>query len=133
MLAGLAAWLNQAGHTFDENPLTPEAFTGLLARVEDGTINQNTGKDVLKEMLESGQDAASIIRKRGLEQISNDEVIADMVNQVLDQHPQEVQAYLNGKEALLNWLFGQVMKTAKGKANPQIVRKTLQAQLASRK
>ena len=97
--------------------------------VEKGTINQSTGKEVLAEMLSSGKDAVEIIEAKGLHQISDGGLITQMVSDVLSANPDEVQSYLGGKETLINWLFGQVMKTAKGKANPQLLKEELQKQL----
>ena len=57
----------------------------------------------------------------------------EMIEAVLDENPEQVAAYLGGKESLLNWFFGQVMRAAKGQANPQIVREMLNQQLARRK
>ena len=74
-----------------------------------------------------------IVEEKDLEQVSDSELIDDMVANVLRSNPDEVQAYLTGKETIANWLFGQVMQEAKGKANPQFVKKILQEQLNSKK
>jgi len=101
--------------------------------VEKGIINQSTGKEVLVEMLESGKSAEVIVKGKGLQQVSDSKLINDMVDTVLVNNPEEVKAYLNGKETIINWLFGQVMQSARGKANPQVVKKLLQEQLNSKK
>ena len=80
-------------------------------------------------MLSSGKSAMAIIDARGLHQISDSSLITDLVQGVLQANPKEVQAYLDGKETLANWMFGQVMREAKGKANPQVVKAELQRQL----
>ncbi|MFN2236687.1 MAG: Asp-tRNA(Asn)/Glu-tRNA(Gln) amidotransferase subunit GatB, partial [Anaerolineales bacterium] len=82
------------------------------------------------EMLQSGSSARQIIETKGLRQVSDSDQIARMVQDVLDENPQQVAEYLSGKEGLINWLFGQVMRSAKGKANPQVVREELSKQLA---
>jgi aspartyl-tRNA(Asn)/glutamyl-tRNA(Gln) amidotransferase subunit B len=109
--------------------ITPEQFTNLIARVESGAINQNTGKEVLGEMLASGKPADVIIAEKGLQQISDAGSIRPLVQKVLAAYPAEVGAYLGGKETVMNWLFGQVMREAQGKGNPQVVRQELQDQL----
>ena len=98
-----------------------------------GTINQNTGKTVLGEMLESGKSAGDIIQARGLEQISDGDAITAMISKALADHPGEVSSYLAGKETLANWFFGQVMRQAGGKANPTVVRAELERQLSALK
>ncbi len=129
MLTDLFAWLNQNETALEDIKLKPEEFINLVEAVEKGTINQNTGKEVLAEMLDSGKSAAQIINSRGLQQVSDAGLITAMVEKVLQENPAEVEAYRTGKETLANWLFGQVMKEAKGKANPQVVKAELQRQL----
>jgi aspartyl-tRNA(Asn)/glutamyl-tRNA(Gln) amidotransferase subunit B len=80
-------------------------------------------------MVASDKPADIIVSERGLSQVSDSAVIASLVKQVLAQHPEQVASYLQGKEAIANWLFGQVMRAAKGQANPQIVRAELEKQL----
>jgi aspartyl-tRNA(Asn)/glutamyl-tRNA(Gln) amidotransferase subunit B len=133
MLTDLFAWIKQSGTPLKKINATPADFTDLIALVEKGVINQTTGKEVLVEMLESGKSAKLIVKGKGLQQVSDSGLINDMVETVLNNNPDEVQAYLKGKDTIANWLFGQVMQEAKGKANPQIVKKILQEQLNSRK
>jgi aspartyl-tRNA(Asn)/glutamyl-tRNA(Gln) amidotransferase subunit B len=123
-------WMNQSGETITSLSVTPEALGKLLRRVQKEEINQTTGKSVLAEMLQSGKSAKQIIEAKGLRQVSDSAQIAGIVKSVLDQNPGQVAAYLGGKEGLINWLFGQVMRGAKGKANPQVVREELDRQLA---
>jgi len=129
LLTDLFAWLNQRGTSFDEMKLTPQDFTKLVAQVEEGMVNQNTAKEVLVEMLETGQTASAIIDAKGLRQISDSDFITSLVTQAIKDHPNEVKSYLAGKENIANWLFGQVMRAAQGKANPQVVKEELQKQL----
>jgi aspartyl-tRNA(Asn)/glutamyl-tRNA(Gln) amidotransferase subunit B len=133
MLTDLFAWIKQSGNTLEKLKINPIDFTALIALVEKGDINQTTGKKVLAEMLVSGKSAELIVKGRGLQQVSDSGLINDMVETVLNNNPDEVQAYIKGKDAIANWLFGQVMQEAKGKANPQVVKKILQEQLNSRK
>ena len=126
----LFGWMNQSGETIQNMSVTPEALGKLLNHIQNGEINQTTGKAVLVEMLQSGSSARQIIESRGLRQVSDSDQIARMVQDILDENPQQVTEYLSGKEGLINWLFGQVMRSAKGKANPQVVREELSKQLA---
>ena len=126
-------WMNERGIPAGALPLTPDRLGELLRIAQRGEINQNTAKKVLAEMLESGKPAAEIVAARGLRQVSDEGQIAAWVQAVLDAHPDQVQAYLNGKESLANWLFGQVMRQARGKANPQVVKKILDEKLADLK
>jgi aspartyl-tRNA(Asn)/glutamyl-tRNA(Gln) amidotransferase subunit B len=136
MTGEMFAWLNQRGAqalTFEQVNVSPQALADLLQAVAGGQINQNTAKIVLAEMLETGRTAAEIISARGLQQISDSDAITQMIRKALDDNPAEVTNYLAGKESLANWFFGQVMRQAGGKANPQVVRSELERQLAQLK
>ncbi len=125
----LFGWLNQNGASFEQLKVTPPALAGLLRSLSKGEVNQPTAKAILSEMLSTGQSAPSIIVARGLVQISDASHIAGLVRQVLDASPQELASYRAGKETLANWFFGQVMKVARGQANPQVLRAELERQL----
>ena len=113
--------------------LPPDSFVRLIAAVDEGTINQNTGKEVLAEMLATGQTADAIIEEKGLMQVSDGNLITDLITKTLEANSDEVQSYLNGKETVSTWLFGQVMRSAQGKANPQVVKEELNRQLENLK
>jgi aspartyl-tRNA(Asn)/glutamyl-tRNA(Gln) amidotransferase subunit B len=88
---------------------------------------------VLAEMFASSAIAEAIVARGGLRQISDSDAIAGLVRGVLADHPAEVQAYLGGKETLSKWLFGQVMRAARGQANPQVLQGELERQLGERR
>ena len=107
----------------------PEALAELVGLVAAGEINQSTGKTVLAEMFQSGKNAGEIVESHGLKQVSDEELISELVSQVLAENPDQVVSFKAGKETVANWLFGQVMRKAAGKANPQVVRVELERQL----
>lgn len=125
----LFALLNETGVGIDACPISPQALAELLLMVSAGEINQNTGKTVLDEMYRTGKGAAEIVDARGLRQVSDQEQIAGLVEQTLAENPEQVSAYVAGKESLYRWLFGQVMRRARGQANPQVLQTELQRQL----
>jgi len=129
----LFAWLNQTGQTIENCTVIPEALAEILQMVARGEINQNTGKNVLGDMLRSGKTAREIVAEKGLSQISDTTRIAVLVRQVLDENTEQVTTYLNGKETISRWLFGQVMRLAKGQGAPQVIQHELDRQLAERK
>lgn len=122
--------MNQAGGSLSNLAVSPQALAGLLDMVEDGRINTPTAKIVLSGMFASGQPAEAIVEAKGLSQISDVDQITQMVSHVLDENPEQVTRYLEGKESLANWFFGQVMRAAEGKANPQVVKDELTRQLS---
>jgi len=125
----LFSLLNQAGASIEDARVGPEALAELLMMVANGDINQNTAKNVLAEMFTTGKTGDLIVADRALRQISDAEAISEMVEQVLEENPNQVAEYLGGKETIANWLFGQVMRATKGKANPQVVEQELNRKL----
>ncbi|HEX7976254.1 MAG TPA: Asp-tRNA(Asn)/Glu-tRNA(Gln) amidotransferase subunit GatB, partial [Anaerolineales bacterium] len=125
--------LNQAGLDIQAGRVTPQALAGLIDLVVKGEINQSTAKAVLGEMFASGEPAAEIVERGGLRQVSDSQAVSELVKRVLAENPEQVAAYLSGKDNLSRWLFGQVMRLAQGKANPQILQHELNAQLAALK
>jgi aspartyl-tRNA(Asn)/glutamyl-tRNA(Gln) amidotransferase subunit B len=129
ILGELFGLMKMRGESLNPLKVTPEALARLVELVAGGEINQTTGRAVLSEMFESGKSAGEIVAAQGLKQVSDAGFIADLVRQTLEECPGEVTSYRSGKETVLNFLFGRVMKKAAGKANPQVVRAELERQL----
>ena len=129
MTGDLFGLMNQAQITVADLKVRPNALAELVGLVAGGEINPSTGKAVLSEMFQSGKSAAEIVEARGLEQVSDEGLLANLVKKVLKENPEQVASFKAGKETVANWLFGQVMRKAGGKANPQVVRAELERQL----
>lgn len=129
ILGELFASLNAAGKTISEIRLKPDSLATLLGFVQQGTINNATGKGVLAQMIDTGKEPGEIIRKSGLEQISDEDALSDIVDEVIHSHPDEVQAFHQGKATLFSWFFGQVMQRSGGKANPAVVQALLKEKM----
>ena len=131
VLGELAAALNRDEREITDSPVSPEQLAGLIARIIDGTISNKIARDVFAAMWdgENGGSADAIIEARGLKQISDSGAIAAMVDEVIAAHPAIVEEYHAGKQKAFNSLVGQVMKLAKGKANPQQVNELLKQKL----
>ena len=129
----LFRYMNEALLPIEQVKITPQGLAELIEMVEAGTINLNTGKRVLGEMFKTGASAKSIVEAQGLAQISDSSAIEAIVTKVLDANAAQVEKYLAGKETILGFLVGQVMKESRGKANPAAVQEIMQRQLAERK
>lgn len=129
----LFAWMNESGASLQQVRVPPGELAELLGYLKRGELNLTTAKAVFTEMLETGQSAAQVIAARHLTQISDPVAVSALVRQALDAHPVELQNYLDGKETLENWFFGQVMRAAAGQANPQVVRAELRRFLQAAK
>ena len=125
----LFGWFNTSGESIKTMKIQPEDLMVLLNVLQVDRINQTTAKSVLEMMLQTGKKAEQIIANQGLEQVSDQELIGELIGKVFAENPDQVESYLNGKETLENWFFGQVMREAKGKANPSIIRETLKEKL----
>lgn len=123
------AWLNEQGLSIREYPLVPDALAELIGLAEAGEINQNTAKAVLAEMLASGKRAAEIVAAGDLRLVADPAGIAQWVAESLAAHPQEVSAYKNGKLGLFQFLYGQAMRRAGGRAHPEALKAELTRQL----
>ncbi len=129
MTGELFALMNQAETSIDEIKVTPKALAELISLVAEGKINKNTAKEVLEEVFESGKNPPAIVKEKGLAQVSDSGEIAGLVSSVINAHQDEVKSYREGKVGVANWLFGQVMQKARGRANPHILREELIKQL----
>lgn len=125
--------MKETGRAIDQIGVSPQALVGLIRLVEEGTVNLNTAREVLKEMAATGREAQRIIAERGLVQISDALALRQAIQQVLDAHPDQVAQYLAGREQLAGWLMGQVMKATQSRANPQMVRTLLLEVLEERR
>ena len=133
VLNNLFSLLNEQKLSLEQIPLTPAGLVSLLALVNNNTINNNTAKEVLADMVHSGRSAEAIVQARGLAQISDEAALAQLVHQVIRDNPTQLASYLAGKEQLQGWFVGQIMKATRGKANPALVNELLSQQLAARK
>ncbi|NIM92986.1 MAG: Asp-tRNA(Asn)/Glu-tRNA(Gln) amidotransferase subunit GatB [Anaerolineales bacterium] len=121
--------LNEANININESKVSPESFAALVLMVEENKINASSGKVVLAEMVESGGSPADIVDERELGQITDPDVIDRIVIDVLDANPVQRSQYLEGKHALSQWFFGQVMRATGGRADPSIIRQVLDEHL----
>jgi aspartyl-tRNA(Asn)/glutamyl-tRNA(Gln) amidotransferase subunit B len=109
--------------------ITPENFAEFLTLVQMGKVNSTAAQEVLKAMLESGEDPSQIIAERGLEQVSDAGDLDLAAANVIAANPKVVADYRAGKQNAIMFLVGQVMKETRGKANPGVVKKILEDKL----
>ncbi|SOE52311.1 Aspartyl-tRNA(Asn) amidotransferase subunit B @ Glutamyl-tRNA(Gln) amidotransferase subunit B [plant metagenome] len=131
VMGELAATLNREERDIADSPVSPAALAALITRIVDGTISTKIAREVFAAMWagENGGSADAIIEARGLRQISDTGAIGAMIDEVLAANPTAVEEYRAGKQKAFNSLVGQIMKAARGKANPQQVNDLLKAKL----
>ncbi len=131
VMVDLAARLNKEGRDIGQSPVSPAQLGGLVRRIADNTISNNIAKKVFEALWNGeGASADEIIDKQGLKQITDSGAIEALVDEVIAANAANVAEYRAGKEKAFNALVGQVMKAAKGKANPQQVNELLKKKLA---
>ena len=121
ILGDLLGKLNKTSLELSEAKLTAEQLGELLDLVNDGEISGRMAKQVFEEMFETGKAAKVIVEERGLVQVSDTKEIETYVERVLSDHGDKVTEYQNGKDKLLGFFVGQIMKETGGKANPKVV------------
>ena len=130
VIGELSAALNRNGRELVDSPVTPEMLGGLLLRIADNTISGKIGKQVFEAMWQGEGDADGIIEARGLKQITDTGAIEQIIDEVITANPGQVAQFRSGKDKLLGFFVGQVMKATRGKANPRQVNEILRAKLS---
>ncbi len=131
IMGDLMRSLNDENKTIGECSLKPEQLAGMIKLIDNGTISGKIAKTVFEDMYRTGRDAADIVNEKGLVQISDSSEIEKAVDDILSRSQGEIERYRAGDEKLLGFFVGQVMKTTKGKANPQMLNELLKKKLSS--
>jgi aspartyl-tRNA(Asn)/glutamyl-tRNA(Gln) amidotransferase subunit B len=124
----LFGYLNKEGLELSQSPVSASALGGLIALISDNTISGKIAKDVFARMIEGEGEAAVIVEKHGLKQVTDTGAIEKVVDEIIAANPEQV-AKVKDKPQTLGWFVGQVMKASGGKANPQAVNDILKAKL----
>ena len=129
ILTNIFSRLNESDIDIKSSPLKANKLAELILRIEDKTISNNAAKKVFDEIWDQDKSVDDVIEHLGLKQISNENEIVDILNQVLQDNEAMVEEYKSGKDKAFNALIGQVMKASKGKANPGQVSQLLKEKL----
>ena len=127
----LFAALNRDNLAINASPIRPEQMGQLVQRVVDGTLSGKLAKQVFATMWSSGRDADDIIEAEGMRQVSDTHLIEVAVREILEQNPDQIAQFRAGKDKVLGFLVGQVMKKTGGKANPALVNQLIKSALAN--
>lgn len=131
LLSDISAWLNAHELTIDKADLDPQMLAKLIAMIDDGKISNAQAKKLVDDLME-GKDPETAAEEKGLKQVSDEGAIAAMVNEIMDANPQAIEDFRNGKSRAVGFIVGQVMKKSRGQANPGMVSKMVNAELAKR-
>lgn len=131
MMGPIAAYLKEEHIEITDTKLTPENLANMLSMIDKGTISNNTGKQIIIDMMKDGTPAEKIVEEKGLSQMSDISAIREIVEGIVKNSPAQVEQYKSGKTNILGFFVGQAMKATKGKANPKVVSDILKELLDS--
>lgn len=121
--------LNKQDLDLDASPVSAEQLGGLIDLIADNTISGKIAKDVFADMMETSKDASTIVDEKGLKQVTDTGAIEAIIDEVIAENPDNVEAYRGGKDRLFGFFVGQTMKKSQGKANPAVVNEILKKKL----
>ncbi|MBA3818385.1 MAG: Asp-tRNA(Asn)/Glu-tRNA(Gln) amidotransferase subunit GatB [Deltaproteobacteria bacterium] len=120
MLTELLGALNAEGKHIEETPMPATTLSAIVVLVENGTISGKIGKEVFEESYRTGEPPMAIVERRGVQQISDEPALWEIIDRVVGANPKQAEGYLGGKDALFGFFVGQVMKETQGRANPVV-------------
>ncbi|HPH96942.1 MAG TPA: Asp-tRNA(Asn)/Glu-tRNA(Gln) amidotransferase subunit GatB [Anaerolineaceae bacterium] len=126
MMNDILRMVNDRGISVTELKLTPVYLAEIIKLVDSGTVNTSTGKALVQKVDETGKAPAEIVQAEGLAKVSDDSAIRAVCQEVMAESPKEVAAFKGGKETLMGWFVGQVMKKMRGKADPALARSIME-------
>jgi aspartyl-tRNA(Asn)/glutamyl-tRNA(Gln) amidotransferase subunit B len=129
VMGELTRELNNSGTDASASPVSPEGLVSLLRLVEQGTISLKVAREIFPEVYSSGKSPEQIVQEKGLIQVSDEGSIDKIIADVLAKNPTQVAQLKEGKQQVLGFLVGQVMKESGGKANPGKVNELLKKKL----
>lgn len=131
VIVEVSAALNKANIKIADNPCNPQYLGDMINMVEEGMISGKQAKVVFEEIM-NGKDPKKVVEEKGMKQMSDSSELLNIVTSVLDNNPQSIEDFKNGKDRAVGFLVGQVMKASKGQANPGMTNKLIQEELKKR-
>ena len=132
ILGDVYSYLNKNNLTIKDFKLSTSNLAKLLTLLKQGKISSKQGKEIFNIIIETNEDPETIAKAKGMVQESDEGLIMEYINEVLRDNPQAIATYKSGRDNILGFLVGQVMKKSKGKANPAITSKLLKEEIMKR-
>lgn len=132
VLVDVQAILNKDGIEIKDFPISSEHLGELIKIIESGKVSNKQGREVFNKMLTSNKSPLDIVNEMGVTQISDEGSLLALINETLDEFPQSIEDYKNGKDRAVGFIVGQIMKKSKGKANPALTNKLVVEELKRR-
>jgi len=129
LMGDFLSLVNAEGSDIKDVTFKPNYMVELLKLIDNGDISGKIGKEVLEKSFQSGKSPGNIVEEEGMQQISDESQLEEIVDRVIEDNPSSVNDYKSGKKKAMGYLVGQIMKATSGKANPQLVNELLQKKL----
>ena len=129
LLTELLGALNAESKHIGASPMTPDTLAALVELVETGVISGKTGKEVFEESYRTGEAPEAIVVRRGVQQLSDQAALWDVINRVVAANPRQAEQYTLGKDSLFGFFIGAIMKETDGRANPIVTGELLRKRL----
>jgi len=129
ILRDLLGYIKENNITLNECNVTPQKLASIIDMLEAGKINNHAAKEVFVFVAQTGGDPADIVKEKGLEQIGSIDELDAIVKKIVDENPETVAAYKQGKDRLLGFFVGQAMKKTEGKGDPKVIQTLLKKYL----
>jgi len=121
IMGELMRFLNEEKIEIEKSPISPANLVEMLKLIDKGVISGKMAKEVFEKMFKTGRDASQIVKESGITQITNENELFGVIDNVIKKNPKSVDDFNEGKEKALNFLVGQVMRYTKGRAKPDFV------------
>ncbi len=131
IMSELLGKLHQDKKDITQCPVSPKHMAELIQLIEKGTISGKIGKAVFEEMYNTGKSPQKIVEEKGLMQITDENILRKLAEEIIAANPKQVEMYRAGKEKILGFFIGEMMKKTKGRANPQLANKIFKELLQS--
>ncbi len=122
--------LNTRKTNLAEITLNPKNLADLIKKVDEGTLSHLAGKDVLTFMIDTGDNVDTIIKEKGLAQVSDEGTLENLVEELIGEHKDIAEQIRSGKESAIGFLVGQAMRKTQGKANPKKIGEIIKKKLS---
>ncbi len=125
----IVGYLKAKKLSFSQLQLSPENLAEMINMISNNKISGKIAKEILPELIQNNISPKNLVEEKGLAMISDSESILQIINELISEHPKEVESFKNGKNKLLGFFVGQLMKRTKGKADPKLANKLLTEKL----
>lgn len=133
LLGDISSYLNKENKTLKETKLTKEKFTELVEKTANRSLTSKNVKELLTDILETDKSIKELIKEKNISNITDDSLLNEVINKVLENNEESITDYLNGHDRALKYLMGQIMKETKGSADPLLASNLLKEKLKSKK